>query len=95
VIPIDREPPFTAFRLTPKRKVVPVVIAGVNCFDDGRRYCFESESGRWLYPLQIWATKEEALRHVYNWAALRSATLNVEIARLNATMLDVEQQLAL
>lgn len=81
----NRQPPFTAYRMTPRRRVAPVEIVEVTQWGSAR--VFVSDRRGHFYPEQLWLSEREALEHVARWIGQRKADLRAELAKLDATEL--------
>lgn len=84
-------PPFTAYRLTPKRQVTAVKLVSVEHRPYGA--LFRTDRNGTYLAEQMWPTELDALLHVRDWVELRKSTLKAELAKLENTELKTNRRI--
>ena len=87
----DSAPPFTAWRLSPKRKATSVRIVGTEQWGDTT--VFVTDRRGTLYAGQLWSDEKQLLLHVQEWLEIRKATLKAELASIELRELKTNQRL--
>lgn len=87
----DSVPPFTAWRLTPKRKATPVNIVAKEQW--GNTTMFVTSRRGTLHADCLWSDEKQLLLHVQEWLEIRKATLKSELASIELRELKTNQRL--
>ena len=87
----DSVPPFTAWRLTPKRKATPVSIVAKEQW--GSTTMFVTSRRGTISADCLWNDEKQLLLHVQEWLEIRKATLKAELASIELRELKTNQRL--